>query len=203
MRVRFWVDPICPWCWVTARWVMDIAPERDLEVVWEPISLLQKNDVQPDAKYYEYNAWTRDLLRVMEAVRAAGFEHRLGDLYREYGARIHHDRERMWDPAVALAAVGLDPALATAAADDTWDAELRRRMDEGLALVGNDVGTPIIAFDTDDGRTVGIFGPVVTRVPPLKDALALWDSVTTLAAMPGFWELKRTRTESPEFGDRP
>ncbi len=202
-RVRFWVDPICPWCWVTARWIMEIAPERDLDVVWEPISLLVKNNPDPEGTYYPAVAWSRQLLRVMESVRAAGGEDRLGDLYREYGARIHHDRERMWDPAEALAAVGLDVAHAAAATDEVWDGELRRRMDEGLALVGNDVGTPIIAFTADDGREVAIFGPVITKVPELKDALALWDSVVTLAAMPEFWELKRTRNVGPEFGARP
>jgi hypothetical protein len=151
--VRFWVDPICPWCWVTARWVRDVAPERDL--------------------------------------------------YVEYGRRIHHDGERLWDPAEALHAVGLGDTHAAAADDASWDDAIRVRMDQGLALVGADVGTPIIAVRTDDGREVALFGPVISRVPATKDALALWDSMTFLAGLDDFWELKRTRTVRPDPGARP
>lgn len=204
-RIRFWVDPICPWCWVTARWILEVAPERDLEVVWEPISLLFKNDPDPASTYYTPVAWTHGLLRVMESARAAEGDTAIAELYVEYGRRIHHDGVREFDMAEVLGTVGLDPSHAAAEHDESWDAVIRSRMDEGLALVGNDVGTPIIAFRTDDGdgREVGIFGPVITKVPELKHSLALWDSVTQLASLPEFWELKRTRTERPTFGDRP
>jgi hypothetical protein len=200
--VRFWVDPICPWCWVTARWAQTIAPQRDLRLVWEPISLFFKNDPAPDSRFYEPVHWSRGLLRVMEAVRAADGDEPLGELYTEYGRRIHHDQSRLWDPAEALEAVGLDPALSKAAGDETWDGPLRERMDAGLALVGPDVGTPIIAFE-HEGRTVGCFGPVISRVPPGADATRLWDAFVSLATMEEFWEMKRTRTSSPEFGPRP
>jgi hypothetical protein len=202
-RVRFWVDPICPWCWVTARWAMTVAPDRDLELVWEPISLLFKNDPAPDSRFYEPLAWTLGLLRVMEAVRSEEGDGPLGPLYTEYGRRIHHGQERLWDPKEALAAVGLDTRYAAAATDESWDRVVRERMGEGLALVGDEVGTPIIAYDAPDGRTVGAFGPVITRVPPGDDRLRLWDAFQTMVAIPGFWELKRTRTESPDFGDSP
>lgn len=201
--VRFWVDPICPWCWVTARWIIEIAPERDLEITWEPISLLIKNQPDPGGSYYPNVAWTLGLLRVMESVRAAGGEAELGALYVEYGRRIHHDGERLWDAAMALEAVGLDTSHAAAATDVSWDAAVTARMDEGLALVGADVGTPIIGFVADDGREVAIFGPVITKVPAMKDSLALWDSFVTLTAMDEFWELKRTRTKRAEVGERP
>lgn len=200
--VRFWVDPICPWCWVTARWAMTIAPERDLQLQWEPISLFFKNDPAPDSRFYEPVRWSLGLLRVMEAVRAAEGDGPLGELYTEYGRRIHHDQSRLWDPAEALAVVGLDAGLAKAAEDESWDEPVRARMDEGLALVGNDVGTPIIAFE-HEGRTVGCFGPVVTRVPAGADGTRLWDAFVTLTTMDDFWELKRTRTTSPDFGPRP
>ena len=83
--VRFWVDPICPWCWTTSQWIRRIAAEKDLEITWEPISLFVKNNPEPDSKSYEPVAWTRGLLRVMESVRTAGDEDRLGELYTEYG----------------------------------------------------------------------------------------------------------------------
>ena len=98
---------------------------------------------------------------------------------------------------------GLDPALAAAFDDDSWDAEIAARMNRGLELTGTDVGTPIIALDRDGGGRVALFGPVITRVPKGETALRLWDSFVNMAAIPGFWEVKRTRTERPEFGDRP
>ena len=113
--VRFWVDPICPWCWVTARWVNEIASERDLAIVWEPISLFYKNEPAPDSKGYESTRWTLGLLRVMESVRAGEGEEAVGNLYVEYGRRIHHDDTRLWDPVEALRTVGLDDTHAAAA----------------------------------------------------------------------------------------
>lgn len=201
--VRFWVDPICPWCWTTSQWIRRLAAERDLDITWEPISLLVKNETQPDSPWYAPVAWTRGLLRVMESVRAAGLEDRLGELYTEYGRRIHHLGEREWDPALALEAVGLDPAHAAAATDESWDEPLLRRMNDGLALVGTDVGTPIISIVRADGKEVAAFGPVITKAPAHDDALRLWDAFVTLTTLDEFWELKRTRTVGPEFGDAP
>lgn len=201
--IRFWVDPICPWCWTTSQWIRRIAADKDLEITWEPISLLVKNDVKPDNSAYERVAWTHGLLRVMESVRAAGHEDRLGDLYTEYGRRIHHDGERNWDAALALEAVGLDTSHSTAATDEAWDIPLLERMNEGLALVGDEVGTPIIGFHRPDGREVATFGPVITRAPGHDDALSLWDAFVTVTSLDEFWELKRTRNVSPDVGDAP
>jgi len=202
-RVRFWVDPICPWCWVTSQWIREIAAELDLEITWEPISLLIKNEPAPDSAFYEPLQWTYGLLRVMEAVRSSDGEAAVGNLYVEYGRRIHHDGTRMFDPALALEAVGLDPAHAAAATDEQWDKEITSRMESGLALVGTDVGTPIISIITADGREVATFGPVITKVPEREKALRLWDAFVSLTELDEFWELKRTRTRGPEFGDRP
>ena len=199
--VRFWVDPICPWCWTTSQWIRRIAADKDLEITWEPISLLVKNETKTDSTYYEPVAWTRGLLRVMESVRAAGLDARLGDLYTEYGRRIHHNGERLFDPAVALQSVGLDTAHAAAATDEVWDVPLLQRMNEGLALVGADVGTPIISFHRSDGLEVASFGPVITKAPAHADGLALWDAFVTVTSLDEFWEIKRTRTARPEFGD--
>lgn len=202
-RVRFWVDPICPWCWVTSQWIRSIAVERDLDIVWEPISLLIKNDPPDDSAFYEPLQWTYGLLRVMESVRSGEGEAAVGALYVEYGRRIHHDGERMWDAVAALEAIGLDPKHAQAATDEQWDTSLRSRMADGLALVGVDVGTPIIAFTAADGREVAAFGPVITKVPAPEHSLRLWDAFVTMTELEEFWELKRTRTRGPEFGERP
>ena len=124
-------------------------------------------------------------------------------LYFEFGARIHHDKALEFDPADALVSAGLDPAHAEAFTDASFDAVIKESMDDGLGLTGNDVGTPIIAKVNAVGQRVGYFGPVITRVPERADALKLWDCLDGLMDIEGFWELKRTRTESPDFGDRP
>ena len=102
-----------------------------------------------------------------------------------------------------LSSAGLDGSHSEAYDDEAWDDEIRARMDAGLELAGDDIGTPIIAFDNAAGVRVGIFGPVITRVPDRDLSLQLWDGLTAVMAVPGFWELKRTRTERPEFGERP
>jgi hypothetical protein len=187
---------------VTARWVVDeVMPARDIQVTWQPISLFLKNEPAEDSDYYAATWFTHRLLRVFESVRAAGGD--VQQLYLEYGRRIHHDQDRDFDVADALVAVGLDVEHAEAFDDDNWDAEIRRRMDIGLALCGDDVGTPIIAMDDKDGNRAGYFGPVITRVPDTETSLELWDALRAMINVPGFWELKRTRTEDPEFGAPP
>lgn len=202
--VRFWIDPVCPWCWVTSRWIRTIAAERDLEITWEPISLLLKNQPDPDSQWYAPVKWSYGLLRVLEAVRATEGETAVGDLYVEYGRRIHHDGQHGWDVAEALTAIGLSTDHAAAFDDEQWDAEVQRRHEEGLALVGNDVGTPIIGVLDASGKEFGIFGPVITAIPAdHDDSLRLWDSITFLATLPEFHELKRTRQSGPVVGERP
>lgn len=199
MQLDFWIDPICPWCWVTSRWVNDIAPRRDVEVTWRPISLLLKNQPAPDSPWYEASRYTHNLLRVMESVRAAEGDAPLGHLYTTFGEYIHHQQDRSKTAAELLAAAGLDTAHAAAFDDPSWDATIQAAMDEGLALTGNDVGTPLLAFVDDRGKKVGFFGPVISRRLPLEQGLRLWDGVTAAATVDGFWELKRTRTEGPDF----
>jgi hypothetical protein len=189
---------------VTARWVVDeVRPARDLEITWQPISLKFKNNPEPDSPYYSRVGRTHDLLRVLESVRTTGGSAAVEALYWEFGRRIHHDGEVYFDPADALSAVGLDTSHAAALEDLAWDDEIRTRMDLGLALAGNDIGTPIIGFDNVAGERVGLFGPVITSVPSHELSLQLWDGLVAVATVPGFWELKRTRTQSPEFGERP
>ncbi len=124
-------------------------------------------------------------------------------LYWELGRRYHHDQSRDFAPEEALAAAGLDTSHAKAFDDESWDAEIAKRMGVGLELAGADIGTPIIAMDDDDGKKVALFGPVITRVPSPEQSLRLWDAFVDMARIPGFWEVKRTRTERPEFGERP
>lgn len=200
MRVEFWFDPVCPFCWATSRWINTVRPQRDLEIEWRPISLLFKNGMEEGHPFFEKASRTRDLLRVVEAARAAGHGDRIGNLYTEFGRRIHHRGELDFDVAEVLERVGLDPSFAAALTEESWDAVIRSSMDDGLALTGPDVGTPLIAVETDHGRR-GLFGPVITEVPAGDDALRLWDGFLALAGTRGFYELKRTRTSAPELVD--
>jgi 2-hydroxychromene-2-carboxylate isomerase len=197
MDVTFWFDPACPFCWMTSRWVRSVAPARDLRIDWQPISLLFKNGFEPDHPYYGRVARTRDLLRVVEATRAAGHADRIGELYTEFGRRIHHEDRQDFDVAEILSSLGLDPALAGALDDDGWDATIRAAMDAGLALTGTDVGTPLVAIAGGGGERVGFFGPVITEFPTGEAALRLWDGFVLMITTPGFYELKRTRDRMP------
>lgn len=182
-------------------------PERNLNIVWQPISLLRKNKPDPASAYYGAYERTNNMLRVMESVRASEGDDAFFQLYFEFGTRIHHDQDRDFDISEALLARGFDVSHASAFEDSKWDDVIAERMDAGLALVGEDVGTPIIAMDVkagdpDSGR-VGIFGPVITLANVGQVGLELWDALLTVTRSPGFWELKKTRTTGPEFGDRP
>ncbi len=190
---------------MTARWVVEeVAPARDLKIIWQPISLMVKNEVGPDSEHYAPVYKTHQMLRVMEAIRSDLGEDAVQRWYLLSGTTVHHDGNRdEADLGEMLGHLGFDSMLAAAADDEKWDTEIASRMDQGLALVGDDVGTPIIAFTADDGVKRGIFGPVMTQVPTGEQALRVWDSMHHFTTMDGFWELKRTRTERPEFGDRP
>jgi hypothetical protein len=204
MQTEFWVDPICPFCWATARWMVDeVEPNRDVQVTWRPISLKFKNQPAEGSPFYAPTAFTHGLLRVMESVRAAEGDDAFFRMYWEVGTRIHHDGDRSFDPADALAAVGLDTSHAAAFDDESWDNVIRTGMDEGLALTGPDVGTPIIALTNSEGHKAGYFGPVISKIPPTDKSVAMWDALVAMMDVDSFFELKRTRTESPDPGSRP
>lgn len=201
-NVRVWVDPICPWCWMTARWLTNVVqPERDLNIEWQPISLFLKNQPSPEVDYYETVLHTHKLLRVFESIDASEGNAAAFAFYWEAGTQIHHAGNRSVDAATLLEAAGLDAAHAAAYDDESWDDVIRQKMDDGLALVGADVGTPIIGLTDANGDEVGVFGPVISRAITGDEGLNVWDAVVTLATTPGFWELKRTRTVDPDFSD--
>lgn len=201
VNVDFWFDPICPFCWATSRWINRVAPERDLDITWRPISLLIKNGIDdPSHPYFAAASRGLQLLRVVEAVRASGRADRIGDLYTEFGRHIHHRNELDFDVAAVLERLGLDAGLAEALDDEAWDDAITAAMADGLSLTGDDVGTPLIAVGRPHGR-VGAFGPVITEVPDVAGSVDLWDGFVTIIDAPGFFELKRTRTHAPALLD--
>ncbi len=201
VRVDFYFDPVCPWCWITSRWLVDVAAQRDIAVRWRPFSLLLKNGSDPDDPDGAPRSHVQGLraLRVVAAAADAHGDETVGPLYTRLGARYHHDQERTFDLATVLEAVGLPAALAAAAQDSSWDSVIEASMKEALAVAGEDVGVPLIVFDGERG----FFGPIISKAPTGTAAAEMFDHVAALASFDGFWELKRDRTADPEFGPRP
>ncbi len=195
--VRMWFDPACPWAWMTSRWLMEVEKVRDIEVSWQVMSLSvlnEKADLSKDYRAMMDQAWGP--VRVVIAARELYGEEYVKALYDAMGTRIHPGGDHDYHSVVvgAVADVGLPESLAKAATMKKWDAALRRSHKEGISLVGTDVGTPVIAI----GDTA-FFGPVVTPAPKGEAAGKLWDGTLLVAATPGFYEIKRTRTQDPIF----
>ncbi len=197
MHVQLWFDPACPFCWMTSRWLVRVAAQRDLDIEWLPISLLVKNGTRKGEPFFKEVTASHGMLRVVEALRAAGHADRIGDLYTELGRSLHVAGEPV-DLAAILDGLGLARGFAGAADDEGHDAAIRSAMDDGLALVGDAVGTPIIAVERSDGTgRVGLFGPVITELPDVESSLRLWDGFIAMVETDGFFELKRTRSVGP------
>jgi 2-hydroxychromene-2-carboxylate isomerase len=202
--VDFWFDPACPWAWMTSRWIIEAAKYRDLDVRWNVMSLFVLNEDNLDELpewYREFMPKTLPAVRVATAVAEQYDNETLGKLYTALGNRIHIGEEKDAKAYIpeALAAVGLPAELAEAADTDKWDDALRASHQRGIGLVGTDVGTPVVAVENDEGEQVGLFGPVVTPAPMGEAAAKLWDGVYAVTTTPGFYELKRSRTNGPNF----
>jgi len=184
---------------MTSRWVVEVTAARDIPVRWRAYSLAIKNEGNIPEQFLAMVQVTRGALRVVEAVWAEHGDEPIGRLYTELGRRFHHQGDISRESVVAaLEAAGLDPALIAAADDEKWDAEIRSSMAEAIALVGDEVGVPILEMHEGD-RTVGISGPIMSPAPRGEAALAAWDSVVSLAFTDGFFEVKRSRTTGPQL----
>jgi hypothetical protein len=210
--VEFFWDPVCPWAWLTSRWVEEVARQRDLTVDWRFICLRLVNadkDYEKDfpAGYIAGHGTGLKLLRVAAAIREAEGRERMGELYTQFGGDIHVRRRRNelvdnYDAGFPdyLRSVGIDEKYIAAANDARWDEVLQAETDEALSRTGKDVGTPIISFNRGDG-TYSFFGPVISRVPRGEEATRLWDAVWEVATFPGLSELKRSQREKPQLAD--
>jgi hypothetical protein len=207
--VDFWFDPLCPWAWMTSRWVLEVEKARDIEVRWHIMSLAVLNEDKIDQLPEEYRemlatkAW-----KPVRVVTAAWQKHGadvLGPLYTALGTRFHNNGEGPTTEAIAaaLADAGLPADLIDYAdqEDFEFDAELRASHKEGIEKVGQEVGTPVIAVPGPGGEQIAFFGPVVTPAPKGDDAARLWDGTLAVASVPGFYEIKRTRTKGPDFSN--
>ncbi|MFD9247252.1 DsbA family protein [Streptomyces sp. NPDC059556] len=201
----FYFDPLCPWAWMTSRWMLEVEQVRPVDVRWKVMSLAVLNENRLDEVPAEYRemletkAWGP--VRVVIAAQQLHGDEVVGKLYTALGTRFHNNGEGPTREAIAgaLADVGLPEDLVEYADKDTYDAELRASHTEGISKVGQDVGTPVIAVPGADGDEVAFFGPVVTPTPRGEAAARLWDGTLLVASTPGFYEIKRTRTADPSF----
>jgi 2-hydroxychromene-2-carboxylate isomerase len=208
--LRFWFDPVCPFAWLTSRWVRTVAARREYRVEWRFASLRLLNarvdyDAQFPAGYEAGHTAGLRLLRVAARVRAEHGPDAVGPFYEALGRAVFEGgpepdgARRGTRPFLepVLAGLGLPSGLAAALDDGSADDGLRAETEEALALAGRDVGTPVLQFRPPDGPA--FFGPVISRVPDEDRAVELWDHVVALAGFPGFAELKRSLRERPQL----
>jgi len=194
--VELWFDPVCPWAWLTSRWLLEVARQRTLDITWHIFSLAVLNEGREvPAEYIELlrTSWWPG--RIIVAAAAHDPAATLG-LYTAICTRLHPRGEELTMPllADALTDVGLPGSLLDEAGNASHDDTLRRSTRAALDLVGDDVGTPVIATEG-----VAFFGPVISPAPTGEAALELWDGVVACARVPGFFELKRSRGVGPIF----
>ena len=209
--IEFFWDPVCPFAWITSRWILKVADQTDYRVDWRFISLRQLNKEKDYARefppeYEQGHTAGLRMLRTAAAVRAEVGRDAMEPLYTCLSSSFFdsapdpHYRDTLGTVEMigdALEAAGLERRFAAAADDTSWDGVVEEETELALERTGRDVGTPIITFNPPDG--LSFFGPVISRIPTDEDAVPLWNAVTTLAAYPGFAEMKRSMRERPQL----
>ena len=196
-HIDLWVDPACPWAWLTSRWLLETTKVRDIDVSFHVMSLAVLNEGRDmPEEYVELMQKAWGPVRVLIAAEQRHGNAVVETLYSAMGTRYHVKGEKDLDAMItdSLADVGLEEDLAKASSDSEFDDALRASHLAGMAPVGFDVGTPVIHVGD-----VAFFGPVVTPAPKGEAAGRLFAGVLAVASTPGFYELKRTRTEGPIF----
>jgi 2-hydroxychromene-2-carboxylate isomerase len=196
--VDFWFDALCPWAWITSRWMLEVQQVRPVEVTWHAMSLAVLNEGKADMpeRYQELMAQAWGPMRVVIAAEQKSGPSVVGPLYTALGNRFHLEKAPKDRGTIeaALADAGLPADLADAMDSTEYDEALRASHREGIERVGYEVGTPVISVNG-----TSIFGPVVSPIPRGAAAAKLWDGVLLVTQTDGFFELKRSRTRDPIF----
>ena len=196
-KVEFWFDPMCPWAFITSRWILEVAKVREIEITWNIFSLphLNKDREMPE-KYKAIFANSWSCARVIKSVEKDFGKEKTLPLYSAISTRIHVLKEAVSKDLLSdsLKEVGLDSKYLAEMENSDWDKQIIESHERGVKLVGDDVGTPIIAING-----IGFFGPVISPAPKGEEAGKLWDGVVLSASYPGFFEIKRSRTVGPIF----
>ena len=197
--VSFFSDPICPWTWITSRWLVEVAEARSIGIEWRALSLAQLNggvDRMPE-QYQEAGRFSMRALRMMEAMRAEGAGRYIGRFYTELGTRLHVDREQVGTDLLHRAAEAAGVSAYLPASDDRyWDHAVAESTATAMRLAGPDVGSPVLQLGNQNW---GFHGPIVSPAPQGEYALQLWDGLVALARVPGFYELKHGRSGAPQI----
>lgn len=197
---EIWVDPLCPWAWMTSRWLVEVERMRGIPLRIRVMSLAHLNrDRDLPAEYQPVLTEGWKPVRVLIAAQMHHGDDAVRALYDQMGERLHPGGRKLAEIDAVISesvrAAGLPESLSAAAVDASLDEAVIKEHHAGVDQVGNDVGTPIVSV-----KGVAFFGPVVTPAPRGDDALRLWDGVLLAAGTPGFYELKRSRTQGPDFG---
>ncbi|MDH2426580.1 disulfide bond formation protein DsbA [Sphaerisporangium sp. TRM90804] len=193
---------MCPYTWITSRWMLEVEKVRPVRVRWHVMSLSVLNEGRDDDPEGDPEGYLWGPVRVCVAVEREYGPEGLFRLYTAIGRRVHDRVPEDWDVLPgSLADAGLPPEMAGLAWSAEYDDAVRASHEAGIGLVGTHVGTPIIAADDPDGRRVAFFGPVISRVPRGERAGRLWDGTLLVAGVPGFHELKGVPPEEPTTED--
>lgn len=204
-----WFDPLCPWAWLTSRWLLEVTAVRPVTVRWHVMSLAILNagtELSEDYARWLELAWGP--ARVVNAARLEYGPHVVPELYTALGRRLHVEgRGRQITTQAeqdellreSLLEAGLTTDLVAVAVSEKYDADLYASHEAGVGPVGTDVGTPIIHVPGPDGESIAFFGPVVSPAPKGEEAGRLWDGTLLVAGTPGFFEIKRSRSHGPLF----
>ena len=197
IAVDFWFDPLCPWAWMTSRWMLEVEKVRDVHTTFHPFSLAMLNEGKDVPEKYAAGVEAgRPATRAAIGIRELHGHEAVRDFYTAIGTKYHPEGREKNEETLreVIAEMGLDAGIVDRALTPEWDGLLRESFQKGIDLVGDEVGTPIVKV-----HDVALFGPVISPAPKGEEAGRLFDGFEKMAAYPGFFEVKRTRTVDPIF----